>query len=65
MMPPRKRIGRPPLVGGERSTAVSTRLSSPDYDRACAKASRDRVSVAQIIRRAVTRLLDEDAEDDD
>jgi len=56
MLPPTvtvsdRRPGRPSLVEGEGSTPVSVRLSDSDYDQLCAEAKRQRISVAELIRR--------------
>ena len=55
-----KRPGRPPLVEGDTTTPVTIRVPSKEYDRACERATRDRVNVPDIIRRGLSRVLDED-----
>jgi hypothetical protein len=64
MTPPPRRTGRPPLVIGERSESLHVRLAATAYDRLCERATRDRVSVAAMARRAVERLLDDDEPED-
>jgi Arc/MetJ-type ribon-helix-helix transcriptional regulator len=52
------RRGRPPLSDDEGSTPVSVKLPDSLYDRAYARASDDRVSVPEVIRRALVRDLE-------
>jgi hypothetical protein len=59
-----RKPGRPRLKPGEASTCISVRVTVSDFDRACKLASRDRVSLGNIFRRAF-RLLPEEARDDD
>jgi len=61
---PRRR-GRPTLVAGDTTTPVNLRVPSTDYDRACQLAQRDRVSVSEVLRRGLTRVLRDDRDDDD
>ena len=49
--------GRPPLSPGESSTPVSLKMPTSLYDRAYARATRDRMTVAELLRRALTRVL--------
>lgn len=65
MTAPPRRTGRPPLVAGETTTLVSVRVNDTAYDRLCARARRDRVTVLALMRRAVGRLLDDDDKRDD
>jgi len=58
------RRGRPRLVEGEQTLSVHVRLNDSSYDRACQRASRERVTVSSVIRRALTLHLDDDADDD-
>lgn len=60
-MPDPKRPGRPPLDDHNPSVQVSFRLPTPDYDHLIQRASRERVTVADVIRRAVR---DADRDDD-
>jgi hypothetical protein len=53
----RPRRGRPPLSDGEPSESVHIRLPASLYDRAFAAASQDRISIPELIRRAVQREL--------
>jgi len=57
--------GHPALTDGEESTPVNVRLSSAQFDQADAKRKRDRVSLPDLLRRALTQLLDEEDDDDD
>lgn len=57
--------GRPPLATGDPSTPVCVKLPSTDYDRACAAAQRRRTSVPALARKALSKMLDEDDEEDD
>lgn len=52
----RKKRGRPPL-GSTPSADVHFRMASEDYDQAFAIASRHRLSVNDIIRRAIKKLI--------
>jgi hypothetical protein len=45
--------GRPPLKSGERSTDVIVAVTATMYDRLYQAASRARVSVPEVIRRAL------------
>jgi hypothetical protein len=47
-------------AGGD-ANAVCVRMSDRDYDRADAKARRERVSVPDVVRRALRKLLEEEA----
>ncbi len=66
MLPPivvveRKRRGRPPLGAGSTPSAdVHFRMPAEDYDQASAIASRQRVSVTEVIRRAVKKLIEDE-----
>jgi len=60
---PRRR-GRPALVEGDTSTPVCVKVSTSDYDRASAKARQDGVTVPTVMRRALTRLLDDDDDEE-
>ena len=64
MLPPvvvveRKRRGRPPL-GSTPSAEVHFRLPAEDYDQAFAIAQRQRVSVTDILRRAIKKLIEDE-----
>jgi hypothetical protein len=51
-----KRPGRPTLADdGEPSTQVGVRLPAKDFDELCRRASQDRVTVAEVIRRDIRR----------
>jgi hypothetical protein len=60
--PPPRKTGRPPLREGEASCSLHVRLPTSDFDRVFVKASRDRLSMSEFVRHAVTRVL---ADDDD
>jgi len=53
-----KRPGRPPMVPGDHTVPVTIRVASRDYDRACSVASRERVSLSELLRRGFTRELE-------
>jgi hypothetical protein len=60
-----KARGHPPRVDdGEPSTPVNVRLSSSEYDYVYAKAQRDRVSVPDVVRRGLAKLLEDDDDDE-
>jgi hypothetical protein len=54
--------GRPALVAGQTSKPVTFRVSSEQHDRICDRARRDRVSVPDVVRRALTKWLKEKTE---
>lgn len=56
--------GRPPLTEGDTPARVHVTISSTDYDRAHSIATREGVSVPELVRRGLTRVLDDDLEDD-
>jgi len=55
----RDKRGRPPLSPDEPSTPVQVRLPDSLYDRAYAEASKEHVTVPELIRRALHRDLRE------
>jgi hypothetical protein len=64
MLPPqvtvvveRRRRGRPPLDDKNPSAAVDLRVAPDDYDAVYRIAQRDRVTVNDVIRRAIRRLI--------
>jgi len=59
-----RRRGRPPLIAGDTTTSVNLRVPSNDYDRACHLASRNGISVSELLRRGLARVLREDQDDD-
>jgi hypothetical protein len=59
-MSDQKRPGRKPLREGDTTTPFTVRLPSRDFDRACQRAARERVEVRDLVRRGLSRLLDED-----
>jgi hypothetical protein len=58
MTRPATRRGRPSVSPGERSTDVHLTIPDSLYDRAYAKASSQRETVPEIIRRALARDLE-------
>lgn len=56
-----RRPGRPPLdaASATPSAAVHLKLRAEDYDRAERLAKKTRESIQDVIRRGLTRLLDE------
>lgn len=57
-----KRPGRPPVDPTDRSVLVTIRLPSRAYDRQYQRAQRERVTIAEAIRRT---LKDGEADDTD
>lgn len=61
--------GRPRLVEDDTTTAVNVRVPTKDYDRACSIARRETqaagrsVSVADVVRRGLKRVVDDEDED--
>jgi hypothetical protein len=55
--------GRPPLVPGDTTTPVSVRVPTREYDRACERASRNGINVRELLRRGLSRVLDDDDDD--
>jgi hypothetical protein len=60
--PPKR--GRPAIAEGEPSWPLTVRVSATDYDRTCERATRERIGVSELVRRALTRLLEDDERDD-
>jgi len=58
-----RRPGRPRLTEGDTPARLHVTLSSKDYDRAQSLARREGISVPEIVRRGLTRVLS-DARDD-
>jgi Arc/MetJ-type ribon-helix-helix transcriptional regulator len=60
-MPPAspRRRGRP-SIADEPNTPVMVRLPDSTFDRVYELARRDRTSMPEVVRRALTRLLDDD-----
>jgi len=54
-MKPRKPGGRRPMESGRASVSVTIRLPVTHYDRLCQQATTARCSVAEHVRRLVTR----------
>lgn len=52
--------GRPPLTEGDTPAKVNLTLPSRDYDRAHTIATKDRVTVPTVLRRAITKYLRDD-----
>lgn len=50
--------GRPPLDDNDPSVAVIVRMPSRQYDDAYQQAQRDRISVPEVIRRALKEATD-------
>lgn len=57
--------GRPPLTAGDTPAKVNLTVPSQMYDRAHEVATRDRVSVPTVLRRAITRGLDRQEDDEE
>jgi hypothetical protein len=56
--------GRPPIDEREPPARVHVTVSSADYDRAYERASREGISVPELVRRSLARELADDADDD-
>ena len=52
-----KRPGRPPLDPDDPSVKFSLTLPSKRYDALCRRAAADRETIADVLRRALTREL--------
>jgi len=52
--------GRPPLSPGHASTDVCVKMPVGMYDQAYALATRERVSVPEVMRRALGQILTQD-----
>ena len=61
--PSGRRPGRPNLVDGERTAAVNVRLPVSQFDKACGRATRERVTLPELLRRGLARVLDDDDAD--
>ena len=59
MNEPRRR-GRPPLTRGDIPAHVNLTVPSRDYDRADAIAKRDGISVPEVLRRGLARVLSDE-----
>ena len=60
-----RRQGRPPLDDNDPSVAISLRVPSKQYDALYERASRERVTVPELIRRALARECRDDQDDDE
>jgi hypothetical protein len=60
-----RRPGRPALTEGDTPAHVNLTMPSKDYDRAHKIARRDGVSVPEVLRRGLARVLSEDDAGDD
>jgi len=59
----RRRAGRQPLCGlGEQPAKVNLSLAPADYDRVHDVARREAISVPEVIRRSIRRVLEDDGE---
>jgi hypothetical protein len=59
----RKR-GRPPLTPGDRPARVEVLVPSQQYDRAYQRAQRAGISIPALLRRGLSRELDDDRDDE-
>lgn len=57
--------GRPPLVENDTTTPVNVRVPTQDYDRACSRARTEGVSVSELVRRGLKRVVDDEGDDED
>jgi hypothetical protein len=56
--------GRPSVAPGQTTARVHVSLAPADYDRAHSIARRDGVSVPEVVRRGLSKVLSEESEDD-
>ncbi len=61
----RRRPGRPALDPDHASASINLTVSAKDYDAAYQRASRQRESVPELVRRALRRELARDERDSD
>lgn len=54
--------GRPPLVAGDIPARVHVTVPSKDFDKADEIAKREGISVPELVRRGLARVLSEDEE---
>lgn len=54
--------GRPPLDPTDRSVSVSLRLPTRAFDQLCHRAAQERVSVPELLRRALRNSANKDRE---
>jgi hypothetical protein len=62
MPPPKRPSGRPRLDPEQPSVSVHVRLSTAAYDELYAAASRERVSLATLMRQRIARSLERSAD---
>jgi hypothetical protein len=55
--------GRPAVSRGEASTAICVKVGGTDFQRVYQLAQQQRTSMPAIVRQALTRLLDDEADD--
>lgn len=60
-----RRPGRPPLDAADPSTQMSLRLPSKHYDAVYRAASRERLTVPELIRQTIARRLRYQKSDED
>lgn len=58
-MDEKKPLGRPPLVPGDTPARLHITVPSRDYDKADAIAKRYGISIAEVLRRGLTRTIRE------
>ena len=56
--------GRPQIASGQPTVNANVRVPTTAYDRACVRAIREGVSVSELLRRGLAKLLDEEDGDD-
>lgn len=59
-----KRPGRPPLNEGDIPARLHVTVPSKDYDRAQQIAQRQNISVPEVVRRGLARVLSDEPEDE-
>jgi len=56
--------GRPPIDDAETPARVHVTLAAKDYDRAYARAQREGVSVPELARRGLARVLSDELDEE-
>jgi len=56
--------GRKPLVEGDIPARLHVTVPSKDYDRAQQMAQRQNISVPEVVRRGLARVLSDEADDE-
>jgi len=62
---PARRRGRPPIADHQPTTSICVRVSPTAYDRAFARATQQHLTVPELLRRGLARVLDDDDDERD